>query len=213
VLSLSTGHGCEGEEGKDAAAFPHSKRRHKCVPKRCYGAASSSSTLLLMRCFPREAHHRETFAGVTALPLLHMADWRPISWRSDFPRTKQSKGKSYHFRHEAGLSGSSPVQVFVLRNSTATSFCGGERQGPDCVFQSCCEVFSIIVRFLSRNPLICRGFSAFCTHRLLILAASRVFGPYPCSKKTKHVEQRAMAMAMSVDGLGHLLTARCILDV
>jgi hypothetical protein len=115
VLFLSTGHGGEGEDSKDAVASPCSKRRHKCVPKRCYGAASSSSMLLLMRCSSREAHQLGTFAGVTALPLLHMADWWPFYWRSDFPRIKQSKGKSYRFRHEAGPSGSSQVPVFVLR--------------------------------------------------------------------------------------------------
>jgi hypothetical protein len=97
-----------------------------------------------------------------------MADWRPFSRRSDFPRTKQFKGKSFRFLHETGPSGSSPAPVFILQrsNSTATSFCSAERQGLDRVFQSSYEVFSVIVWSLSRIPLNCRGFSAFCTHRL-----------------------------------------------
>jgi hypothetical protein len=167
VLFLSTGHGGEGEDGKDAAASSRSKRRHKCVPKRCYGAVSSSSTLLLMRCSSRKAHQRGTYAGVIALPLLLMADWQPFSWRTDFPRTKLSKGKSHHFRHDAGPTGSSSAPVFVRRsNSMAISFCGAEHQGPDRFFQSFYKAVSVIFLALSRNPLNRRGLSAIYTHRL-----------------------------------------------
>jgi hypothetical protein len=166
MLLFSAGHGSEGEYGKDAAST-RSKWRNKCVPKWCFGAASSSSTLLLVRCSAREAHQRGTSVGVTALPLPLMADWRPFSWRSDLPRTKQSNGKSYRLRHDAGPNGSSPAPVFDRRsNSTANPFYGAKRRGPDRVFKSFCEVFYIKVRSLSRNPLICRGFSAFCTRRL-----------------------------------------------
>jgi hypothetical protein len=55
-------------------------------------------------------------AGVNALPLHHMADWRPFSWRSDFPRTKKSKGR-------ATTSTTKPDQA--VRPRRRCSFSGG----------------------------------------------------------------------------------------
>jgi hypothetical protein len=158
---------CHGGEEGEAADSPPNAYRSQMMPKRCFGAASSSPLLLLMQRSSREALRRGIYAG-DALPLHHMADWRPFSWRSDFPRTKKSKGKSYCFHHDAGPSGSSPASVFVLwrSNSTAILFCGAERRGPDRVFHISFGVFSIIARSLSRIPLNCRGFSAICTHHM-----------------------------------------------
>jgi hypothetical protein len=159
---------CRGGEEGEAADSPPNAYRSQRLPKRCCGAASSSPLLLLMQCSSREALQRATYAG-DALPLHHMADWRPFSWRSDFPRTKKSKGKSYCFHHDAGPSGSSPTPAFVLwRSNSAAILFSGVEQGPDRVFQIFLRVFSIIVWSLSRNPLICRGFSANCTHRELL---------------------------------------------
>jgi hypothetical protein len=108
-LILSAGHGGEGEDSDGAAASLH---RWWCfIFSR---SADASSTPSLRRRSSWEAIQRGTYAGVTALPLHHMAEWRPFSRRSYFPETKKSKGKIYRSCHDAGPSGSSPALVSVL---------------------------------------------------------------------------------------------------
>ncbi|KAK1668555.1 hypothetical protein QYE76_056714 [Lolium multiflorum] len=139
-----------GEEGEAADATP-TAHRSQLLPKRCFGVASSSPSLLSMQRSSREVFQRGNYAG-DALPLHLLADWRPFSWSSDFPKTKMSKGKSYCFCHGAGPSGSSPAPAFVLwrSNSAATLFCGAE-QGPDRIFQNLFRAFSVIFQLKHNN--------------------------------------------------------------
>jgi hypothetical protein len=68
-MLLSAGLGGEGEEH-----LPVDLATEQRLPKRCYGAATSSSSPMLRRRPSREALQRGTYAGDNALPPYHMVD-------------------------------------------------------------------------------------------------------------------------------------------
>jgi hypothetical protein len=68
-MLLSAGLGGEGEEHLLVDLATEQR-----LPKRCYGAATSSSSPMLRRRPSREALQRGTYAGDNALPPYHMVD-------------------------------------------------------------------------------------------------------------------------------------------
>jgi hypothetical protein len=158
----------------------------------CYGEAVAVPDAPSHQHAPWRVHQQGTSAGLSALPLQSMAEWRPStrSTTSFGGPLLPSAGARCRFAPKwlvpggveaAGAGGSSsdsrasrasssPISAFYALRSPAS---GGEgAQALDCFFHVFARVLSVICNAFSSNSRFSRARDAkghccnFCTHRL-----------------------------------------------